>query len=111
MIQLTMNIVDINYERAAELILPALLAQAESGGEKPLWARFLSNSPELGTSAAKAILAGMSDDAKNELLVKYINKNGEKIAGLLSDMALGKGVELSIGSVSAKNVSRSDGPR
>ncbi|MCR4772567.1 MAG: hypothetical protein K5855_09690 [Oscillospiraceae bacterium] len=104
MIQLTVNIDDINYERAAELILPALLSQADSGGEKPLWARFLSNAPELGTSAARAVLAGMSEDRKNELLAAYVNRNKEKIAGLLSDMALGKGIELKISSVGAKSI-------
>ena len=103
MIELRMTISDINYERAAELILSALPARTDSGDELPLTARILANSPDLGTRAAKAILAGMSEDTKNELLVKYINKNREKIAALLSDMALGKGIELKVSSVSAEN--------
>jgi hypothetical protein len=46
----------------------------------------------------------MSEDRKNELLAAYVNRNKEKIAGLLSDMALGKGIELKISSVGAKSI-------
>ena len=67
MIELTIKVDSVNYSDLAELLLPMLSDRLPKGG---LVGR-LMNSPERTEKLVKEILSRMSQDQKDELLVKY----------------------------------------
>ena len=51
-----------------------------------------------GIAGGAAVMAAraLSDSAKEELVVKYLNANAEKLEGMLESAAAGKGIALKI---------------
>lgn len=101
MIELKLQVSDVDYDTLAELLLPAVLEQMGRGADSPLWSRLLLSSQGFTAGAAKAVLARLSKEKKDEMLVSYINKNGSKIAELFMKMAAAKGVGLTVAGVEA----------
>ena len=100
MIELTIKVDSVNYSDLAELLLPMLSDRLPKDG---LVGR-LMNSPERTEKLVKEILSRMSQDQKDELLVKYINQNSTKAMGKLEDMAARNGVSMKLGKISAKKL-------
>ncbi|MBR6521114.1 MAG: hypothetical protein IKT47_00430 [Oscillospiraceae bacterium] len=100
MIELTIRVDSINYTDLSELLLPMLSDRLPKDG---LMGRLL-NSPERAESLVKEILGRMSQEQKDELLVKYINQNSDKAMDKLEDMAARNGVSMKLGKISAKTL-------
>ena len=100
MIELTIRVDSINYTDLAELLLPMLSDRLPKDG---LMGRLL-NSPERAESLVKEILGRMSQEQKDELLVKYINQNSYKAMDKLEDAAARNGVSMKLGKISAKTL-------
>ena len=100
MIELTIRVDSINYTDLAELLLPMLSDRLPKDG---LMGRLL-NSPERAESLVKEILGRMSQEQKDELLVKYINQNSYKAMDKLEDAAARNGVSMKPGKISAKTL-------
>ena len=100
MIELTIRVDSINYTDLAELLLPMLSDRLPKDG---LMGRLL-NSPERAESLLKEILGRMSQEQKDELLVKYINQNSFKAMDKLENMAARNGVSMKLGKISAKKL-------
>jgi hypothetical protein len=103
MIELKMKVSEVDYDSLTELLLPAIFEQMGQSSDSPLWSKLLFSSQGLTEGAAKAVLKKMSKEKKDELLVKYINKNGAKIAELFMQMALSKGMKMTIDNVEASS--------
>lgn len=98
MIELKIDISDLDYGALAELLLPYMTQQ--SGGAD-------ANSRLtgiIGLGAAKALLAKMPAEKKDELLARYVNKNTERINKLIGDAAEAKGIKITVSNVRARTV-------
>jgi hypothetical protein len=104
MLELKLKVSELDYDSLTELLLPAIFEQMGQGSDSPLWSRLLFSSQGLTESAAKAVLKKMSKEKKDELLIKYINKNSSKIAELFMKMALGQGINMTIDEVKAVSI-------
>ena len=100
MIELTIKVDAINYNDLAELLLPMLSDQLPKDG---LMGKLL-HSPERAEGLVKELLERMSQAQKDELLVKYINRNSNKAMDKLEEMAAKNGVSIKLSSVSAKTL-------
>ena len=100
MIELTIKVDSINYADLAELLLPMLSDRLPKDG---LMGRLL-NSPERAEKLVKEILGRMSQEQKDELLVKYINQNSVKAMTELEKAASRSGVSLKLRDISAKKL-------
>ncbi len=101
MIELKLQVSDVDYDTLAELLLPAVMEQMGRASDSPLWSRLLLSSQGFTAGAAKAVLARMSKEKKEEMLAGYINKNGSRIAELFMQMAASKGVGMTVSGVEA----------
>jgi hypothetical protein len=102
MIELKLQVSDVDYNSLTELLLPVVFEQMGQSTDSPLWSKILFSSQGLTEAAAKAVLAKMSKDKKDEILVNYINKNSLKIADAFMQMAGSKGIRLTVQSVEAR---------
>ena len=100
MIELTIRVDSINYTDLAELLLPMLSDRLPKDG---LMGRLL-NSPERSEKLVKEILGRMSQEQKDELLVKYINQNSVKAMTELEKAASRSGVSLKLRDIGAKKL-------
>ena len=100
MIELTIRVDSINYTDLAELLLPMLSDRLPKDG---LMGRLL-NSPERAEKLVKEILGRMSQEQKDELLVKYINQNSVKAMTELEKAASRSGVSLKLRDIGAKKL-------
>lgn len=99
MIEITLKVDRVDYDALAELLLPALLGQMEQNSLGRIFVR----SPEAAQGAAKKLLARLSQEKKDELLVKYLNQNRDKAEKALEEMAGRSGVSLRVCDISAKS--------
>jgi len=90
----------VNYADLAELLLPMLSDRLPKDG---LMGRLL-NSPERAEKLVKEILGRMSQEQKDELLVKYINQNSVKAMTELEKAASRSGVSLKLRDIGAKKL-------
>jgi hypothetical protein len=102
MIEIKLRVGDVDYDSLAELLLPAVFEQMGQGADSPLWSRLLFSSQGLTEAAAKAVLKKLSRDKKEEILVKYINKNGSVFAEAFKQMAYDRGIRLAVEKVEAR---------
>jgi|GEM_PF-3688041 len=100
MIELTIKVDSVNYADLAELLLPMLSDRLPKDG---LMGRLL-NSPERAEKLVKEILGRMSQEQKDELLVKYINQNSVKAMTELEKAASRSGVSLKLRDIGAKKL-------
>jgi len=100
MIELTIKVDHIDYNDLAELLLPMLSDRLPKDG---LMGRLL-NSPERAEKLVKEILGRMSQEQKDELLVKYINQNSVKAMTELEKAASRSGVSLKLRDIGAKKL-------
>lgn len=100
MIEVTIKVDSVNYADLAELLLPMLSDRLPKDG---LMGRLL-NSPERAEKLVKEILGRMTQEQKDELLVKYINQNSVKAMTELEKAAARNGVSLKLRDISAKKL-------
>ena len=103
MIRLTIDIDEIDYESAVDMILPELEAQL-TGPDAPGWAKMLRLGSSNSADAIRKIMAKMPNSTLDATAIKTINKNNVKAAALLEEMASSKGVRVQIGNVSASKI-------
>ena len=100
MIEVTIKVDSVNYADLAELLLPMLSDRLPKDG---LMGRLL-NSPERAEKLVKEILGRMTQEQKDELLVKYLNQNSGKAMTELEKAAARNGVSLKLRDISAKKL-------
>ncbi len=100
MIELTIKVDNIDYDSLAELLFPILMEQVPKDG---LAGRLL-NQPDKAHGVMKTILGRMSQQQRDELLVKYFQKNRGAAARRLEDVAARNGVNMHISDISAKTL-------
>ena len=100
MIELTIKVEHINYEDLADLLLPMLMEQVPKEG----LAGYLLRSPDKTEALVKELLSRMPQSQRDELLVKYINRNSGKAMDKLEDMAAKNGVSIKLRDISAKTL-------
>ena len=100
MIELTIKVDSVNYSDLAELLLPMLSDRLPKDG---LMGRLL-NSPERAEKLVKELLGRMTQEQKDELLVKYINQNRFKAMDKLEEAAARNGVSMKLRDISAKKL-------
>ena len=96
--EITLKISDVDYDALADVLLP-LMEEQMSGS---VWCPAPRASGGRATQAAKAMLRRMPQKRKDAMLAGYINRSGDKIAGLLMDAARAKGLTLKVSDVRAK---------
>lgn len=97
MIELKLRLDKVDYDALAELLLPMLFEQMSEAADAPVWSRVLLRSQGMTERAAKAVLDRMSEEQKDALLVRYVNKNSPALCHLLEDMAARSGVHVKLG--------------
>lgn len=100
MIELTIKVEHINYEDLTDLLLPMLREQVPQEG----LARYLLRSPDKTEALVKELLSRMPQSQRDELLVKYMNRNSGKAMDKLEDMAAKNGVSIKLRDISAKTL-------
>ena len=98
--EIKINIDNIDYDSLAELMMPMLLEHMSSDNDD-LMSRLMLLSQGFTASTVKTILSKMSQEKKDELLVKMINKNKPRIMRFITDMALSQGIRMSVNDVEA----------
>ena len=100
--EIKINIDDIDYESAAEMMMPMLIDHFSKDRDNVM-AQLLILSQGLTEKAVKAVLSRMTQKQKDELLVKLTNNYKPQIKKLLTDMALSQGIRLTITDVDASS--------
>lgn len=98
--EIKIKIDNVDYDALADLMMPMLIDHL-SNDKDDVVTRLMLLSQGFTESAVKKLLARMSQEKKDELLVKLINKNKPKIMGMLMDMAASKGIRVSVNDVEA----------
>lgn len=101
MIELTFKIDDIDYDAAAELLLPMLTEQM-ANSDNPMLHRLFTGRQRLSVSAAKSFLKVMPQEKKDELMAKYLNTNKSRISKNLIQLAAKYNVYLKIKDIKAE---------
>ena len=101
MIELKLLIDDTDYDALVERMMPMILEKSDPSELEP-WARLLVLSKGLNAATVSKILSRVSKEKKDELAVRYINKNREKIAPMLEKLAADKGVRVRVLRVAAE---------
>lgn len=99
--EIRINIDNIDYDALADRMMPMLIEQMANDKDDVV-TRLMLLSQGFTESTVKMILSRMSQQKKDELLAKLINKNKSKIMGLFTDMAAGQGIRLTVTDVEAK---------
>jgi hypothetical protein len=99
--EIKINIDDIDYDSLAELMMPMLLDHMSSDNED-LMSRLMLLSQGFTASTVRAILSKMSQEKKDELLIRMINRNKPRIMQFITDMASSQGIRMTVNDVEAK---------
>lgn len=98
--EIKINVDNIDYESLAELMMPMLLDHM-SKDDEDLMSRLMLLSQGFTSSTVKLILSRMSQERKDELLIRMINKNKPRIMKFISDMAESQGIRMDVVDVEA----------
>ena len=99
--EIKINIEDIDYEALADLMMPMLIEHM-SNDRDDVVSRLMLLSQGFTEATVKKILARMSQQKKDELLIKLISKNKPKIKEFLMKAAAEQGISLSVTDVEVK---------
>lgn len=98
MFELKITIDDIDYENAAEGLIPLLAAELAKDNTNPLYRAFANNQQTV-TGAAKALLRLLSQKQKDDLVLKCFDANKDKIVSKVEKEAMRKNIKINIKSV------------
>ena len=99
--ELKLNIDNIDYNSLAELMMPMLIDHMSNDSDD-LMSRLMLLSQGFTAATVRAILGKMSQEKKDELLIRIINKNKPRIKQFITDMALSQGIRMDVNDVSAE---------
>ena len=99
--EITLKIDNIDYDSATEMMMPMLMDHFANDKDNVM-ARLLMLSQGVTESAVKAILSRMTQEQKDQLLVRLTNSYKPQIKKLLTQMAASQGIRLTIKDVEAK---------
>lgn len=95
MLELRIQVDDIDYENAAEGLIPLLAEQLSKENSNPLIKAFASSQGAV-TGAAKAMLKVLTQKQKDELVIKCFNSNKAKLIDLAETEAAKNNVKIRI---------------
>ncbi len=105
MIEIKLLVNDIDYEKTAETLLPALAEHMrENGGALSALSGLFSMPGSFGTLSAKAILSKMSPSSKDELIAKCLLENKDKLISMLETAASDNGLVFKVKNAEVKAV-------
>lgn len=104
MIEIKIMIDDIDYDTAADVLLPIFAEQFVNGNDNPMLKQLFSGGQRLSASAAKSFISIMPQRKKDELVVRYLNANKEKISEQLMQYGAKNNVKLTIKNIESHNV-------
>ena len=103
MIEIKLQIDDIDYDTAIDVLLPVLADQMAKGTENPMLRRLFTGGQKLSASAAKSFISIMPKEKKDELVVKYINSNKADVSKKLMQLGAKNNVHLKIKDIKASS--------
>lgn len=95
MFELRIVVDDIDYENAADGLIPLLAQQLEKENSNPLTRAFVSSKNAVA-GAIKAILRMMTQKQKDELVIKCFESNKQKLITAVEREAQKRNVEIKI---------------
>ena len=95
MFELKILIDDIDYENAAEGLIPILMEEMSKDKSNPL-IKAVAGKSETVAGAAKAFLKLLSQKQKDELLIKCFDANKHKLISKLENEARKKNIKINI---------------
>ncbi len=98
MIEVKLNIQDVDYDAAVEVLMPVLLERL-SHSSNTLVSSLLGRATGLSATAAKAALEVLPKSVKDELSATCLNHYSTEIAQAISNLAAQKGIRLRIDAV------------
>lgn len=98
MIEVKVNIQDVDYAAAVEVLMPVLLERL-SLSSNPLASALLGKTNSLPAAAAKAALEVLPKNVKDELSAACLNHYSTEIAQAISSLAAQKGIYLHVDAV------------
>lgn len=99
--EIKLNIDNIDYDSLAELMMPMLLDHMSTDNDD-LMSRLMLLSQGFTASTVRLILSKMSQEKKDELLIRIINKNKPRILSFITEMALSQGIRMDVIDVEAR---------
>lgn len=103
MIEIKIQIDDIDYNSTAEALMPILAEHLkENGGALSSLAGLFSSPGSLGAASAKAIISKMPKSAKDDLIVRALEANKDKLTAQLEQLGGKNGLIFKITAASAE---------
>lgn len=103
MIEITFQIDDIDYDSAADVLLPLCAEKIVDGLENPMIKKLVSNNQQISIGMLKSFIGMMPQSKKDELVVKYFNKNKNEIADELIKLMAQYKIRLKIKDIKTSN--------
>lgn len=101
MIEVKINISEVDYSAAADVLMPVLLDRL-SASASPLASLALGRAKGVSASAVKAALEVLPQETKDELAAACLNHYSGEISKLMVTMAQQKGLKVQVTGVEVK---------
>ena len=103
MIEIKIQIDNIDYDSAADTLLPLLADQLACSTDNPMLKQLFSGRQRLSLSAAKSFISVLPKEKKDELVVKYMNSNKVQLSQKLMQFAADNKIRLNIKNIEVEN--------
>ena len=103
MIELKLIIEDVDYNSIADAMAPMIIEQMNNEN-MPGWVKMMLLGSGMNADGLKKLMSRFSGKKLEAMAVSSLNKNGDKAAEFLENMAKKQGVNVKITDVSAKQL-------